>query len=562
MPNNTQEDIESLLEAQPDYNKSTDDWEVIVKYNNSLTAVEAELGVHAELLGDSYAILTLQAAQIPLLYNYPEIEYIELPKKLFLSQIGQESLAAACITPVHSGRYNLSGKGVIVGIIDSGIDYMHPEFRDANDNSRVLYFWDQLAEGTPPKGFFHGVEYTSEQLTASSALTGDYIGHGTAISGIAAGKTGAAPGASLIVVKLGEKGHKSFAKTTEIMRALKYISDKAAVLHMPVAINLSFGTNDGPHSGNSLFETYINAVSTRWKTVIVAATGNEGVGKHHFSGNMTKGQKLEASFVTTGGISSMYLTLWKNFSDTFDFELIAPGGQSTGIISPKNRFSHMALAGTDVVIYYGQPSFYNENQEIYIHISRKSDVIPPGIWRLIITGREVVQGNFHIWLPTVEEVGVDTAFTTPDPYTTLTLPSTAEKVISVGGYNAKLGSEADFSGRGYTYQNVHVKPDLTAPAVDISSARIGGGYDTFTGTSMAAPFVTGAAALMMEWGIVQKNNPFLYGQKVKAFLQKTALRNPDRTYPNPTWGYGTLCLRAAMDELYCYRPKILKSTIF
>ena len=549
MLNNLQEGIESLLEAQPDYSKSTDDWEVIVKYNNSLETVEAELGLHAELLGDSYAILTLQAAHIPELYNYHEIEYIELPKKLFLTQIQQESLSAACITPVHSGKYNLSGKGVIVGIIDSGIDYSHPEFHDSNGNSRVLYLWDQMAEGKPPDGFFNGAEYTSEQLTKESTLIGDYVGHGTAVSGIAAGKTGAAPESSLIVVKLGEKGHKSFAKTTEIMRALKYISDKATELHMPVSINLSFGTNDGPHSGNSLFETYINAVSARWKTVIVAATGNEGVGKHHFSGKAEQGQRLEVSFVTTGGISSMYLTLWKNFSDTFDFELISPGGQSTGIISPQNRFSHMTLAGTDIVIYYGQPSFYNEDQEVYIHISRKPDVIPPGIWSFIITGREVVQGNFHIWLPTVEEVGLDTAFTAPDPSTTLTLPSTAEKVISVGGYNSKLGSEADFSGRGYTYQDVHVKPDLVAPAVGISSARIGGGYDTFTGTSMAAPFVTGAAALMMEWGIVQENNPFLYGQRVKAFLQKAATRSPDRTYPNPTWGYGTLCLKAAMDEL-------------
>jgi len=160
-----------------------------------------------------------------------------------------------------------------------------------------------------------------------------------------------------------------------------------------------------------------------------------------------------------------------------------------------------------------------------------------------------VDGRFDIWLPTVEEAGMGTAFTRPSPETTLTLPSTARYVISVGGYNGTINAAAQFSGRGFTRNNDYEKPDLVAPAVGIVSARPGGGYDSFTGTSMAAPFVAGAAALMMQWGIVLGNDPFLYGQRVKAFLKKGARRNAGMAYPNPIWGYGALCLKDAMDYL-------------
>ena len=542
---------------------NTDEWEVIVKYYGDLWIVEAELGVKAELLGDSFAILTLRPSLIPELYNFKEIEYVELPKTLTLSLY--QSKMAACITSVQNrNSFGLSGNGVIVGLIDSGIDYTHPDFRDADGNSRVLFLWDQLGTGQPPVGFRAGTEYTNSELNAALATRQpfdvippmDVLNHGTAVAGIAAGngrvnaaRRGVAPEASLIVVRLGERGRESFARTTEIMRALKYISDQASRLNMPVAINLSFGTNDGSHSGNTLFETFIDAVAHRWKSVIVAATGNEGSARHHFSAQIASGQQIDVEFVVRTSLPSLYLSMWKSFADIVDIELISPGGQSSGILNSVVSFRQMKLDGADVLINFGQPSFYHGDQEIYIQISRENAFIPQGIWRLRVTGRKIVEGTFHIWLPTIEEVGMETAFSVPDPSITLTLPSTAKNVISVGGYNASIGAAADFTGRGYTFQNVYVKPDLVAPAIRIMTTRTGGGYDTFTGTSMAAPFVTGSAALMMEWGIVRGNDPFLYGQRVKAFLQRGAKRRPSVTYPNPVWGYGTLCLRNTMDAL-------------
>jgi hypothetical protein len=268
---------------------------------------------------------------------------------------------------------------------------------------------------------------------------------------------------------------------------------------------------------------------------------------------MAGGQSLEIPFVMGGGLRSCFLALWKNFADVFELELFAPGGQQSGRIISTEPFRRVNLGQVDTAIYYGQPSFYSENQEVFFLLNAKGqNKVTQGIWRLRVTGVRVTDGEFHIWLPTLEEVGADTHFTRPDPEITLTLPSTAGKVISVGGYNSRIGAAADFSGRGYTFRNIYVKPDIVAPAVNILTTRPGGGYDSFSGTSLAAPFVTGAAALMMEWGMVLGNDRFLYGQRVKAFLHKSAARDAGISYPNPVWGYGALCLKTAMDALVEY----------
>lgn len=556
MPSNYFQDIERLAEMEFG--------EVIVKYSGDIRRVETELGVEVEVLGEGFAIITLRGEQIPMLYDYREIEYIELPKTLSLTL--NQSLREACISSVQSpAEYNLTGAGTLVGIIDSGIDFTHPDFRNQDGSSRILYIWDQTVDGSPPSGFRQGTEYNNQQLNAALASTQPYeivtstdvIGHGTAVAGIAAGngrasegrEKGVAPDASLIIVKLGYRGFESFARTTEVMRALKYLLDKAEELGMPVAINISFGTNAGSHDGSSLFETYVNSVTGRWKNVIVAATGNEGAAGHHFSGEIGTSQTMDVGFVVAENLNSLYLTFWKNFADSFTLELILPNGKSTGEIGPSQRYTIKNMDGVSVQIFYGQPTHYNEDQEIYFLIRKQESNIPQGFWQLRVRGVEVIDGRFDIWLPTVEEVGMGTAFTEPSPNTTLTLPATVERVLSVGGYNAAIDAAAQFSGRGFTRNNAYVKPDLVAPAVGIISARAGGGYDSYTGTSMAAPFVTGAAALMMQWGIVLGNDPFLYGQRVKAYLKKGARRRPNINYPNPIWGYGALCLKDTMDFL-------------
>lgn len=542
--------------------------EVIVKYHGDIQSVGQQVGADIEILTSNYAIATLDIQNLDALYSFKEVEYIEVPKNLTF--FIHNSLRTSCISTVQGeSGFGLTGKGVIVGIIDSGIDYTHLDFRTEDGLSRILFLWDQTIQGSPPAGFKNGTEYDNNQLNMALSNPQPYtvvpsvdtVGHGSAVAGVAAGngrsslgfQKGVAPEAFIIVVKLGHRGIENFTRSTEVMRALKYIIDKAELLNMPVSINLSYGTNNGSHDGTSLFETFIDTMADRWKTSIVVATGNEGAAGHHFEADIKQKEAMNVEIAIAGSTKNVYMTLWKNFADSFSFELIAPSGRSSSTIAPTESLNNLTLDDVMITIFNRQPTHYNESNEIYFMFQGTEETIPQGIWRLVVTGTQVVDGRFDIWLPTLEDVSENTTFLNPNLDVTLTIPSTSLKVISVGGYNATIETSADFSGRGYTRNNVYVKPDLVAPAVGITTVKAGGGYDSFTGTSIAAPFVTGSAALMMEWGIVNGNDAFLYGQRIKAFLQKGARRKFTIEYPNTIWGYGTLCLNGSMDLLVEYK---------
>lgn len=551
---------------------TTENIEVIVKYSGTILFLE-EQNMEVEILDKNYAIITLSLFQIDTLYNYKEIEYIELPKNLsyFLNQ----ELIATCATEVQEDiDYGLRGQGTIVGIIDSGIDYAHPDFINSDGTSRILYIWDQSLTTIPPEGFKSGTEYTNSQINEALKQEDSYdiidnldpLGHGTAVAGVACGngnasvgkEIGIAPEASIIVVKLGQRGFQSFTKSTEIMRGLKYIITKAEELNMPVAINISYGSNNGSHIGNSLFESFINDIALKWKTAIVVATGNESSAGHHYFEKLRQDETIDIEFSVIPHLKSLYITLWKDFVDDFTLELIAPNGTSTGIINNERRNSEFQIKNTIININYGSPNHYNVEQEIFFSFKSPTSILD-GIWELRVTGTEVVNGVISLWMPTFEEVGGSTFFK-PNIDFTLTLPSTAGRVISVGAYNSKSRSIAIFSGKGHVTSWYTAKPDLVAPGVNVISTRSGGGYDSFSGTSIAAPFVTGATALMMQWGIVDGNDIFLYGEKLKAFLRKGANRKFTITYPDRAWGYGTLCIKQTIDYLsYYQRDSVIKN---
>jgi subtilisin family serine protease len=320
---------------------------------------------------------------------------------------------------------------------------------------------------------------------------------------------------------------------------------------MPVVINISYGTNNGSHDGTSLFETFVDEIAQKWKTSIVVASGNEGAAAHHYSAQINSGEINDARFYTSDGLRSFYISCWKNFVDSFTIELILPDGKSTGEISEVDRIRTWRFGNIRVSIDFNQPNQYSENQEIFFQAGVLNGYLASGQWIVRIRAIKSVVGRFDMWLPVLEEISAGTAFFNPDPHITITLPATSERVISVGGYNHRTDTFADFSGRGFTREGRH-KPDICAPAVGILTPRKGGGYDAFTGTSIAAPIVTGSVALLMEWGITQGNDPFLYGQKIKAYLKSGAIRIATQSYPNPEWGYGKLCLRNSMEQLAQY----------
>lgn len=545
-------------EIDAGFDKNNNEWELIVKYNGDIKKIIDDLNIKAEILNDSYAIVLLSPEKIENLLDFNEIEYVEQAKLLGI--VDRNNLLSSCILPVQN-NLGLTGKGVLVGIIDTGLNIKLKDFIDDNNLSRVLFYWDQTIDNKDknkiPEGFLSGIEYSHEELNLIikndlEFISNDFDGHGTFIASIACsnGKInkdiiGVAPEANLIIVKLNNKK----ALTTQLMRGVKYCFDKARKLKMPIAINISFGTNNGAHDGKSLFESYINQAAQENISSIVVATGNEGISGHHYENKISQGEILDVEFVLSNGINALFLTLWKSFIDKFFIEVISPNGISTGkIVNLTQR--EFLIGEAKIYIFYGEPTPYNFDQEIYLQLISldKNKNLSEGDWTIRIYGEKIVDGKFDIWLPINEVVSEQTRFLKPSLDITLTLPSTAENVISVGGYNSDLNASVNFSGRGYTRNNL-IKPDLVAPAVNILCTNNFGDADAGSGTSLAAPFVTGSAALMMQWGIINKNDVYLYGQKLKAYLRLGAERKNNITYPNNIWGYGSLCLEKTFDEL-------------
>jgi subtilisin family serine protease len=565
------EEIEEFYGSELDsgFNRENNTWEIIIKYCGDIGILERELGAEVEILSQTFAIITLPAEQIPKLPGYQQVQFAELPVNLFLEVA--EGLARTCILPVQDrAGYGLTGKDTLVAIIDSGIDYTHPDFRNEDGSSRIVAFWDQTAaSGPPPEGFKSGKEYNDQDLNEALAAINplqvipslDINGHGTAVAGIAAGNgrasrgvnRGVAPEAQIIGVRLGRRGERSFARTTELLRGVAYAVNQAIAKGLPLAINISFGTSHGGHTGHSLFEACLQDIAGSWKTAVVVASGNEGASGHHYAGTITSNAIIDITFFTADAANSFFLTLWKNFVDIWAVELILPNGRSTGIIHYYDKRRTLRMGNLSVLINYSQPRPFGIRQEIFFQVEAREGLIPEGVWTLRLHAGEVVDGKYDIWLPPTESISRQTAFSRPDNDSTITLPATAFRVISVGAYNHRLRTVAPFSGRGIpTDMSNFIKPDLVAPGVNIMAPSKNGGYDSFSGTSFSAPFVAGAAALMMQWGIEEGNDPFLYGQRLKAFLHIGASRFENIDYPNNSWGYGVLCLRRTMDYLVSY----------
>ena len=539
------------------YDREDRRWELIVKYNGDLEEIEAAMPeIRAFPLLGGYAVLSVPEPFIESLAAFSQIEYIEKPKRLFFSV--NKAKSDSCITQVQSGGGGLylSGRGVITAVIDSGIDYYHGDFRDREGNSRILELWDQ------DRAAVYSREQINEALRAGSREAAfqlvpsrDVSGHGTAVAGIAAGNglegngtyRGAAYESDLLIVKLGAPKPDSFPRTTELMRALDFVVRRAVYYQKPVAVNLSFGNTYGSHDGTSLLETYLDAAAEMGRTVIVAGSGNEGSSRGHTSGILKNGESRIIELSVDEYERGFGVQLWKLYIDDFFVELISPSGRSSGPVSPVLGSQRLAFPGTTALLYYGEPSPYSTAQEIYFDFIPSDTYVESGIWKFRLIPQRIVDGSFDLWLPSESALNRSTRFLFPTPDTTLTIPSTSSSVMTVGAYDDATQSYADFSGRGFTRLGHMVKPDLVAPGVNIVTSRAGGGYAAVTGTSFAAPFVTGSAGLLMEWGIVEGNDPYLYGEKVKAYLRRGARQMPGfEVFPNPQVGYGALCVKDSL----------------
>lgn len=547
----------SELERSPalstGYSPRERSWELIIKYSGSLDELrQMEVTVN-ELLG-GYAILSVPENLIPQVSALDQIEYIEKPKRLYFGLTQAKS--ASCLTPLQGQQLHLTGRGVLVAVIDSGIDYFHEDFRNEDGTTRILRLWDQSLDQIFTQEQINQA-LTAENRAHAHALVPsvDISGHGTAVAGIAAGNGTASGGrysgiayeSELLVVKLGPAPQDGFPRTTQLMEALDYVVKEAVRLNRPIAVNLSFGNTYGAHDGTSLLETFINNLAGVGRTVIVTGTGNEGNAGGHVSGQLVMGQPEEILLSVGPYEPGLSVQLWKSFADEFLISIQAPSGELLGPFSKAVGAQRFAFGETQILVYYGEPSPYSQAQEIYMDFMPRENYLNSGIYRIILTPQKILMGNYNLWLPAHGVLGNSTRFLASQPETTLTIPSTAAKVISVGAYDSAYQSYADFSGRGYTRMTNQIKPDISAPGVNIMAPLANGGYDRVTGTSFAAPFVTGTAALLMEWGIIDGHDPYLYGEKIKARLIRGARQLPGfSAWPNPTLGYGVLCARDSL----------------
>lgn len=539
------------------YAPSENTWELIVKYNGNLDRLTG--GIRVEPLIAGYAIVTIPENLIGAFSRMEEIEFIEKPKKLYPQVTA--GLGASCFYPLLqpvSGKA-LSGQGVYMAILDSGIDYTDPMFRYADGTTKIAWLWDQGKRADaekgekPPQGFFTGVEYSRKMLNAnlqknSERLTTDVTGHGTNVAKIA---VQGAPESELIVVKL-DTARGTYPSTVSLLRAFTYVAKKAQAENMPVAINLSYGNTYGAHDGSSLLERFIDNITEVGRNVICIGAGNEGASAGHFAGKLSENEIQRISFAMGTYERSFSLQLWKWYADRMDISILSPAGEQY-LIRNQNaggEAQQAVMEQTKLLIFSGRPQPYRKREEVYIDFIPVETYLNTGIWTIEITPRRIANGELRLYMPSAVVRSENTRFLLPSPAQTLTIPSTAQKVITVGAYNAYVRSYAAFSGRGDAGSDwtENSKPDLAAPGVNIRIGE-GEGGAVVSGTSYATPFVTAAAALLMEYGIVQGNDPFLYGEKVKAYLHAGARQLPGYDmWPNDQVGWGALCVSESLPE--------------
>lgn len=564
----TQEEREKSLDLDVGYEPESSSWEVVVKYTGTGESLARDIRdafpedfirIRITNLSNEYAILVIPERLVELVAALPQIEYMEKPKRLFFAV--NNGKRASCISPLQmgpgvpdNGRNHLTGRNVITAIIDSGIDYSHPDFRNADGTTRILDLWDQtIPSGTVPRngreeengsengteqvtylgapaGFYIGTEFSravlnraleqpTEQARYAVCPSKDLSGHGTHVAGIAAGNGRASEGryrgvafeSDLLVVKLGVPQENGFPRTTELMQAIDYCMKKAQEYGEPIVLNISFGNNYGSHSGTSLIETYLNDMANYWRNSIVIGSGNEGAAAGHTSGVVQEGQTEAVELAVSEYETGLNLQIWKYYADELAVSIVHPNGQVVGPIQRIQGPQRFTVGNTQLLLYYGEPSPYSLFQEIYFEFIPVRDSIDGGLWEIRLVPQRIVSGIYDMWLPAGGVLNTGTGFLYPTEETTLTIPSTASRAITVGAYDAYYDRLASFSGRGYTWGTNQIKPDIAAPGVDINSCAPGGGYVVRTGTSMATPFVSGSAVLLMQWGIVNGNDAYLYG---------------------------------------------------
>ncbi len=456
---------------------------------------------------------------------------------------------------------NLSGRGVIVGIVDTGIDYTKDIFRFEDGSSKILNIWDQTMDGPRSNDLYFGADFDNAAINQALESDNpqsivpqiDEDGHGTFLASVAAANEsgnyiGAAPKAEIIAVKLRRArnfyirryllspDNPNLYESSDFLLGIKYILDRAIAYNKPVVICIGMGSNTSAHDGNTLFEDYISFVSQRAGIAFVTAAGNEANAAHHTQGKLRTGNTVDTISIKVGkqGASFSVIIFGPAF-DKLSIGVVSPTGEVIPRMPFKSGLEYaekLVMEETRVHIRY----FKDINNNIIVGLERATE----GIWDIRIFGDSVIDGSYFAWLPITGQVCDEVEFLKPIPEYTIVYPAAAMRSITCGAYNAEDGSLSVSSSWGPT-RMPRIAPDFVATGVGVRGIYPTG-FGTMTGTSAAAAITTGAAALLMEWGIVQNNMPTINGDLIKNLLIGGCTRDEGILYPNNKWGYGKLNL--------------------
>lgn len=555
------EDFKSLFLQ----NDNGGEWELVMHFAGTLAEIQQKMTVKAIDLKGGFAQIVIPKDEIAALTDLPEVIYLAIPARYEYITVGLGQICASNLSESNNS-VPLTGKGVLLAVIDSGIDYSHPDFREEDGTSRILYLWDQTLPGEGVDGR-KGQVFSQRQLNEALAQptreeqlkrvpSQDLLGHGTAMAGIAAGNgrgsagqknKGVAPECSLLIVKVGKAGSPA-PRDVEIMAGIDFCIEKAEALGMPMTVLLGIGSNLSAHDGTEPLETYIDARYNSWLCNFVVGTGNQGDKGSHASGQLIEGQSQVVELLIEGDKVSYACGIWFSFVDEISLVIEAPNGEMSDELSRLTRHRAYLFDETAVLVNFSESAKNWQQQTVAIVFQGQNGApIDTGIWRLVITGHIILEGAYNIWASIVREAVDRTGFLTASLEMTLTSPATARRITAVGAYNGSTSQIAAFSGRGFTADH-RVAPDLAAPGVAVTVPLAGGegGYTMTSGSSSAGAYVAGAYVLLMSYGIGALGNVNLYGETLEAYLLKGAKRpSAYAPYPNSSWGYGSLCVSLA-----------------
>lgn len=543
----------------------------------------------AEILGADFCyheiekelgVLYLERAQIPPVsvaaneYSYVPKCYglMQEPGRLPGMQFDPLSFINSGIMKLQQEPLNLTGRGVIIGFLDTGINYQSPVFQYSDGSTRILAIWDQTIQtGNPPEGFEYGSEYTGEMiqeaLDSDNPLeivpSRDENGHGTAMVSVAAGSRisnglqfiGAAPDSQIVMVKLKEikpylreyylvpEGVPCYQET-DVMQAVQYLESYAISFGRPLVICFGIGTSLGDHSGTSPLGRYLTLLGQRKSRAIVLAGGNEGNAAHHFSAILTEQEKSRNVEIRVGeGEKGFTMDLWGQNPYVFTVSIRSPGGEIIPKVFPRRRMSEefrFVFEQTQIAIDYLLIE-QNSGEELI----RFRFINPtPGIWTITVYGEGTIrEARFDIWLPITQFLSGETYFLQPDPYITLTEPSYVANAVGVSTYNDKNSSFYINSGRGFARDN-RIKPDIAAPGVEVSTIM-----GKRTGSSIASAITAGGVAQLLQWAVVEQNDVLVDSGNIRGYMVRGARRTSNLDYPNREWGYGALDMEGVFEWL-------------